>query len=257
MTSASPRSANCILDSTDIILGKRFASGGSANVYQGKFHGLPVAIKTFKSSAVLEDLFKEVKHWCTFDHPHLLSYLGYAFLRKGPSIVMELMDTTLYQILHKPKSDDLQVNFHQGIYMAKCLASGLNYLHEREIIHRDIKSPNILIRNFYPSSLKFEIKLADFGATRSLDTMKNTTSQVLSYMWAAPELHKGARASLESDIYAFAMVLFEILMQELPFSHLNTPFEVTCAIHNQERPIISVDRIVLAVIQWLFFSYFA
>jgi len=88
------------------------------------------------------------------------------------------------------------------------IARGMDYLHTRPqpIIHRDLKSPNILV------SHDWTVKVADFGVSRVVDYDKTmTTHDIGSIPWLSPELLTQSRYSLASDVYAYGIVLWEIL----------------------------------------------
>lgn len=100
-------------------------------------------------------------------------------------IFIELMDdalTNYVQTLHKTYSENIVK------YVLKKTLEGLNYLHQRHIIHRDIKSDNLLMNT------KGEVKLADFGyAVQLTEERAGRKSKVGTVCWMAPELIRGER----------------------------------------------------------------
>jgi serine/threonine protein kinase len=110
-----------------------------------------------------------------------------------------------------------------GLDIIEQVASGLADAHEAGLVHRDIKPGNVLIR-IRSGSLR--AYLADFGIARRVDADHTRVGQVAgtpSYM--APELHRGARASVATDVYALGCLLWVSLTAAVPFTG-NTEYEV-------------------------------
>lgn len=92
------------------------------------------------------------------------------------------------------------------------IALGVLLLHDHKIVHRDLKSPNILITN------GFHAKLSDFGLARVKSDTHTVTkdSKAISVAWTAPELLKlGGRSSFASDVFAFGVIVFEIVSRQV------------------------------------------
>ena len=112
--------------------------------------------------------------------------------------------------------------------MAHGLASGISYLHSKEGVHRDIKSLNVLVK-------REEVKLADFGGTRKLSSLRTATKGG-SIRWNAPEVLKEEKFSQASDVYAMGITFSEILTREIPYAHLKADEDVTLAVRFGTRP---------------------
>ena len=100
------------------------------------------------------------------------------------------------------------------------MTSGLHYLHngarELRIVHRDIKSMNILITSTEHFDNLFA-KISDFGTTKTIEETNELMSERGTYNWMAPELIRGDPVSEKCDIYSFAMVLYEMLAKKIPY----------------------------------------
>jgi len=118
---------------------------------------------------------------------------------------------SLFDLLHGDNSP-LVFNHFDRLRMARQTSMGLAFLHANKILHRDVKSLNILVN-------KNRIcKLADFGSAKliRLDTLEFYTADVGTPLWMAPEVRNGNPYNLSADIYSLGVVLYEIFENKLP-----------------------------------------
>lgn len=125
-------------------------------------------------------------------------------------IFVEIMDDALtgfIETLHNSYSENVCK------YLLKKTLEGLNFLHQRHIIHRDIKSDNILV------SIKGDVKLADFGYSVQLtQQIAARASKVGTVCWMAPELIKGERKyNTKIDIWSFGIFAMELANGDPPY----------------------------------------
>lgn len=126
---------------------------------------------------------------------------------------------SLYSILHKSNVD---LTFQQKLQISHDIASGLLYLHDLGIIHRDLKSTNVMVRGFCCFMICkinpecTEARLIDFGISKRasstsrapvLSTVTINLDNFMTPQYSAPEILLQQEATLKSDIYSFAIVL--------------------------------------------------
>ncbi|KLO08493.1 kinase-like protein [Schizopora paradoxa] len=197
------------------------AHGGSSDVFKAKSrrHGnIGVAVKRlrfhiYRNKNVSKIIFRELRVWSKLSHPNILPLLGYVMFGEYPALVSKWMiEGSAREYLGKKR--DVPI-----MKMAKGIAAGLSYLHDRNIVHSDLKCDNIFISD------SGEPLLADFGISRIVTTTSGTTSTNVkgSTRWMAFELlsDDGAedRHTVMTDIWAFGMVVY-LLTRRLPFYEL-------------------------------------
>jgi len=120
----------------------------------------------------------------------------------------------------------------EAVSLAGQIARGLDELHERSILHRDVKPSNVLLERDGTAAL------SDFGLSRMADSTRVTDAGVLlgTPHYLAPELIAGGDATTHSDVYAFGCVLYELVTGRPPFADATRPAEVGFAHLVEEVP---------------------
>ncbi|CDO95273.1 unnamed protein product [Kluyveromyces dobzhanskii CBS 2104] len=124
------------------------------------------------------------------------------------------------KLLNKKKLQ-LGLTTRQIISIANDIATGLRQLHSLRIIHRDLKPSNCLLLEEYDrtDSDKFpKCVIGDFGESQLYGQLRDATGSTGTLEFVAPELTKGAQFSFKSDIYAFGMILYFVIIGQLPFN---------------------------------------
>ncbi|XP_017610358.1 probable receptor-like protein kinase At1g80640 [Gossypium arboreum] len=201
--------------------GNILGEGGFGCVYKAQFNdGSYAAVK--KLDCASQDAEKEYENevglLCRFKHSNIISLLGYSSDNDTRFIVYELMENgSLETQLHGP-SHGSSLNWHRRMKIALDTARGLEYLHEHcnpPVIHRDLKSSNILL------DLDFNAKLSDFGlAVTDAATNKNNLKLSGTLGYLAPEYLLDGKLTDKSDVYAFGVVLLELLLGRKPVEKL-------------------------------------
>ncbi|XP_068311339.1 L-type lectin-domain containing receptor kinase IX.1-like [Pyrus communis] len=197
--------------------GEKLGEGGFGGVYRGFIKGLDsyVAVKrvSSRSRQGMKEYAAEVRIISRLRHRNLVQLIGWCHEKGELLLVYEFMSNgSLDSHLFKPKT---VLHWEARYRIAQGLASGLFYLHEEWeqcVLHRDIKSSNIMLDS------NFNAKLGDFGLARLVDHGKQSQTTVLAgtmgYM--APECVTTGKASKETDVYSFGVVALEIACGRKP-----------------------------------------
>ncbi|KAG6482936.1 hypothetical protein ZIOFF_059575 [Zingiber officinale] len=191
--------------------------GGFGCVYKGCLSdGREVAVKQLKvGSGQGEREFKaEVEIISRVHHRHLVSLVGYCISDNQRLLVYDYVPNgTLESHLHG--KGQLVMEWTTRVKVAAGSARGLAYLHEDchpRIIHRDIKTSNILLDN------NFEAQVSDFGLARlAMDACTHVTTRVMgTFGYLAPEYASSGKLTEKSDVFSFGVVLLELITGKKP-----------------------------------------
>ncbi len=168
---------------------------------------------------------REAKAVADLSHPNIVEIYDIGTYNKHPYMVMEYVKGhTLKELLRLRGALDVS----ETVDIAKQMALAIAAAHAKGIIHRDIKSQNIIIKD------DGTVKVMDFGIALTKDSLQltQTDSVMGSVHYLAPELAKGEPASVQSDIYAMGIVIYEMLVGDVPFKD-DTPVHI-CLKHIKE-----------------------
>ncbi len=230
------------------------SAGGMGEVYRARHVVLDrvVAIKTVRAAHANGDaglrLMREARHASQLSHPNICTIHEVGEAGGTPFIVMEFIEgRSLSSILR-----DGGLALTEVVNTALPLASALAHAHERGIVHRDLKSSNIVLAtDGRPVVLDFGLarRVPLHGTPASEDstiTSDRPLAGTLSYM--APEVLRGGHADARSDIWSLGVVLYEMATGTLPFTG-RTPFETSSAIMREvPRPMPPQVPLVLRLI---------
>lgn len=202
---------------------QKLGKGAFGIVYQGKWHNMDVAIKQFKDGIQQNDtkaFYKEASTLAKVQHPHVVILYGAVTDRNPNCLVMELMTESLEEVLH---DKGRKLPWSKKKKYALDVAQGLQHLHQNRVLHRDLKSSNVLVDK------AGSLKLADFGLARVVGEMKKREAYIgdgqkgtVTHM--APELFSfQAKYTEFSDVYAYAMTLWEIASRKIPYASAAHP----------------------------------
>ncbi|XP_013866020.1 raf-1 proto-oncogene, serine/threonine kinase a isoform X2 [Austrofundulus limnaeus] len=224
------------IEASEVVLHSRIGSGSFGTVYKGKWHG-DVAVKILKVTDPTPEQFQafrnEVAVLRKTRHVNILLFMGYMTQDNLAIVTQWCEGSSLYKHIHVLETDFKMI---QLIDIARQTAQGMDYLHAKNIIHRDMKSNNIFLHE------GLTVKIGDFG----LATVKarwSGSQQVEqpsgSILWMAPEvirMQDNNPYSFQSDVYSYGVVLYELMTGELPYSQ----------IANRDQIIFMVGRCYLS-----------
>jgi len=227
-------SSRLVVDLDAVVKEKAIGSGSYGNVFKGTYYGAEVAIKDFTSifqmdgNAFLATFKQEVLLLSTLHHKNIVKFIAGCTEPPNLMIVMEFAKKgSLYGLIQKPEAFPSNLT----VKIALDIVRGMNYLHDHKVIHRDLKSPNVLITEDWTA------QLCDFGCSRTVDS--TITSGIGTPQWMAPELlSEGFQNYNEKvDVYSFGIILWELVAKEAPFKGLPS-LQLAQMVKNGARPKI-------------------
>ncbi|KAG2864698.1 hypothetical protein PC113_g4328 [Phytophthora cactorum] len=201
-----------------IIFEKAISKGASGEVWLCGFNGEKVAVKRLlqtkhQKAQHVQAFAEEIELSASLIHPHIVEFIGVAWNTLNNLVMaMEYLPMGSLQRYLRVNSE-LMSWPKDKLRMAIGIAQALEYLHDRKpsLIHRDLKSSNILLTN------KLEPKLIDFGVSRGKIDLTMTGGIGTPY-WTAPEVLEGKRYTERADIYSFGVVLSELDTGKAPYA---------------------------------------
>ncbi|XP_029117550.1 serine/threonine-protein kinase CTR1 isoform X2 [Elaeis guineensis] len=202
---------------SDLVLKERIGA-----VHRADWHGSDVAVKILMEQDFHPERFKEflreVAIMKSLRHPNIVLFMGAVTQPPNLSIVTEYLSRgSLYRLLRKTDAKEI-LDERRRLNMAFDVAKGMNYLHKRNppIVHRDLKSPNLLVDK------KYTVKVCDFGLSRlKASTYLSSKSLAGTPEWMAPEVLRDEPSNEKSDVYSFGVILWELMTMQQPWSNLN------------------------------------
>ncbi|KAJ3699965.1 hypothetical protein LUZ61_003670 [Rhynchospora tenuis] len=239
------------------------AKGTYGTVFRGTYDGQDVAVKLLDwgSEDVTTDaetverrssFYKEVTVWHKLNHPNVTQFVGASMVPsdlrlpsdKGKSqltsipsravcVVLEFVaGGNLKQFLIKNRTKRLP--FDVFLELALDLARGLEYLHSKKIVHRDVKSENMLLDK------QRRLKIADFGVARvEAQNPSDMTGETGTLGYMAPEVLDGKPYNRKCDVYSFSICLWEMYCCKMPYHNIRSFGELMTGVVRQNlRPKI-------------------
>ncbi|KAA0049340.1 hypothetical protein IC582_012674 [Cucumis melo] len=244
------------LSKLDII--KQIAQGTYGTVYRGKYDDQEVAVKildwgeeglaTMAETAALRASFRqEVAVWHKLDHPNVTKFIGASmgatnlkismdgqnsFPSRACCVVVEYVPSgTLKDHLIRYWTKKLCIK--AVVKLALDLSRGLSYLHSKKIVHRDVKTENMLM------DIHHNVKIADFGVARvEAQNPRDMTGATGTLGYMAPEVLQGKPYNRSCDVYSFGICLWEIYCCDMPYADLSFADVSSAVVRHNLRPSI-------------------
>ena len=231
---------NDLLDGRYQII-KKIGSGGMAIVYLAKDLSLDrkVAIKVLREEYTEDSTFrrhfqKEAVAIAKLSHNNIVGIYDIITEDETMCLVMEYIEgETLKDKINRDGAMPWQQVVKYGIQIANALA----YAHSNQIIHKDVKSQNIIIDKHDT------VKITDFGISQMMNntTITHNKGVLGSAHYFSPEQARGEKLSYQTDVYSLGVVLYEMLIGELPFTADNP---VSVALKHIQEPAKNVHMLV-------------
>ncbi|KAG2578813.1 hypothetical protein PVAP13_6NG110300 [Panicum virgatum] len=206
---------------------RRIGSGGFGIVYYGKLaDGREIAVKLLTNDSYqgIREFLNEVTLLSRIHHRHLVTFLGYSQQDGKNILVYEFMHNGTLKEHLRGASEEKITSWLKRLEIAEDAAKGIEYLHtgcSPTIIHRDLKSSNILLDK------NMRAKVADFGLSKPAVDGSHVSSIVRGTVgYLDPEYYISQQLTEKSDIYSFGVILLELISGHEPISNDN--FGLNC-----------------------------
>ncbi|XP_044475345.1 serine/threonine-protein kinase STY8-like isoform X1 [Mangifera indica] len=219
------------IDRRILKIGERIAFGSCGDLYRGVYLGQDVAVKILLSEhlhdALKDEFAQEVAILRQVQHRNIVRFIGACTKSPHLCVVTEYMPGgSLYDYLHKNYN---VLKLSQLLRFAIDVCKGMDYLHQKNIIHRDLKTANLLM-----DSQKV-VKVADFGVARFQSQGGVMTAETGTYRWMAPEVINHQQYDQKADIFSFAIVLWELVTAKVPYANMS-PLQAALGVRQGLRP---------------------
>lgn len=242
-----------------IVLHSLVGRGSYGKVYKGMCNNKLVAVKVIPHNiSAIDKITREVKVMMSLEHPNIIRAIAYVCWERLDAhgklddedvaaqtwIVQEYCDSgNLSQVIKDGRLDELQGRDRRMLVVIDILeeiAMALHYMHSRRVLHGDLKCSNVLMMS---KTGKIMIaKVGDFGLSRTLmdDTHLNTTTLgTISHM--SPEMLRCGHMSYMADMYAFGMIMYEMLTGIKPYQGMMQSMVIEKVLIAGEMPAVPKD----------------
>lgn len=209
----------------EIVVSDIIGAGGFSTVKKAVWDGEIVAVKYLTHETSPKELQKEIRIWKDLRHPRVLQFIGASLNAQVPFIVSAFMQNgNILDYLGRFHDDFKKIRLLHDVTL------GMIYLHRQSVLHGDLKPANILIDD------AGRARIADFGLSRLIESSSSTVSKrsnvthsndtikgTLRFM--APEYLRGKPLTKASDVYSFAMTVYQVFTGKYPFySYIDAVF---------------------------------
>ena len=215
---------------------KPLGSGCYGSVIEVKYNGGIYAAKKFRADLEIRNFEKKLNAefgiLLQLEHAHIVCYIGFTILRDSefPVLLMEKLDTNLHAHLeHKSKCEHI-IPLAEKVHILVGVGKGLKYLHEKNVIHRDLTARNVLLDQSNPPISK----IADFGnshitSTNPIYERDSSFGVPGTQLYMPPEAGRSSgRRSHKLDIFSFGHLSLFVCTQKFPKNLLDITFISTC-----------------------------
>ncbi|XP_027116955.2 RAF-like serine/threonine-protein kinase PRAF [Coffea arabica] len=234
-----------IIPYADLVVLKLLGSGRYGIVYHGKWMGTDVAIKIFDKSRVAKDyldrltktFWREAQILSKLHHPQVVAFYGVVL--DGPEgtlayVTEYMVDGSLRCALLEKGELDRRTK----LTVLLNVASGMEYLHSMDVVHFDLKSPNLLVNLRDPQ--RPVCKVADLGLSKIKQNALVSGRKRGPLGWMAPELLNGRRNKVSDkvDVYAYGITTWETETRKVPYGDMDPDIIRSGVAYSNLRPAI-------------------
>merc|ERR1712137_777525 len=187
-----------------------FNKGNFGCLYRAQYFGTDVAVKRLldlENKAMHKYIEREMCLLKTMRHPSIVQYMGMSKTEDNIFIVTEYVNGG--DLYDKLRDSSVNISWKIRVRLAVETCQAVAYLHSRQVVHRDLKSQNLLVDDTW------KVKICDFGFARAADP-KEYMTLCGTDEWMAPEIMLGEKYDERADIYSFGMILTEFIRREDP-----------------------------------------
>ena len=223
--------ASMALVDRSITLLEKVGSGGFGEVWRCHFEGGTYAAKVVATKRLHHGeralVSNELAVWSALRHENLVHLERTWSTPSSIVFLCELMDESLGDVHRRMSRSGTKPRMLPILNHLLSVCSGMGYLHGHGIVHRDLKSDNVMVRDGVT-------KVSDFGLARHCGG--DMTAETGSYRWMAPEVIRHEQYGPPCDLYSFAMLAYEMVTLTYPFQNMS-PVEAAFAVaRDGERP---------------------
>ncbi|OWZ23593.1 Serine/threonine protein kinase [Phytophthora megakarya] len=180
---------------------------------------------------ILEEFEAEVQIMSILRHPNICLLMGACLEPPTRCLVIEYLPRgSLWNVLRQ----DVVIDMGRQYGFARDTALGMNYLHSFQppILHRDLKSPNLLIDSSYA------LKISDFGLARVRAHFQTMTGNCGTTQWMAPEVLAAEKYTEKADVFSYGVVVWETVTRQCPYEGLTQIQAALGVLNNNLRPTV-------------------
>jgi serine/threonine protein kinase len=225
-----------LITASAVTLERRIGGGGFGDVFLGTWRGVPVALKRLRlnvtCAATMRTLVAEARTLAAVRHPNSVLFLGAMIDSDGCALVTEYVPGGSVNDMIAARSSSAEappplerdhalgmlgeLGWDVRLFVLTSACHGMAYLHSQALIHRDLKSANLLVDDLDTPTV---VKLCDFGLSLRTDgSLGATLAACGTPQWCAPEVLRADSFGRPSDVYSFGVVCWELAqMDHLPF----------------------------------------
>ncbi|AVL95162.1 putative serine/threonine protein kinase receptor [Moumouvirus australiensis] len=231
------------IDFDEIELGESLGTGGFGTVYKATWKGTEVAVKVISSESTtknMEQVFNdEIRIMTKLRHPNVVLFMAACTKPPKMCIIMENMSLgSMYELLENELIPEIPLELK--VKMAYQASKGMHFLHSSGIVHRDLKSLNLLLDS------KWNVKVSDFGLTKfrsELAKNKSIEQLITTIHWTAPEiLNDSPEIDFAlADIYSFGIIMWELMTRKKPYENMSNAAIAVAVIRDNLRPLVTEE----------------